>query len=167
MNTLYNYIVEKLRINKNTHTELSVADDVNALFSLLEKIISTNIKRKDILMKWFNDNSIEYFNLYINEGSPKIHDLKREIEGNKNFKNLKLHTISSRNYEAICKSIVGNNPKEIDDFKIYDYSDYIKNSNNSEKEELMIWGNSEIHGLIIQTFDYEFALLKLNLKENE
>jgi len=164
MKNLNNYITEKLRINKNTHTELSVADDVNVLFSLLEKIISTNIKRKDILMKWFNDNDIEYFNLYINESAPKIYDLKREIEGNKNFKNLNLHEVSSQNYETICKSIVGDNPKEIDDFKIYDYSDYIKNSNNNEKEELMIWGNSKTHGLIIQTFDYEFALLKLNLK---
>lgn len=81
------YILEKLRIDKDT----KISDNNSYLVNLIMSIIQYDTKNEDVLdevKKWIKDNNVEYISIYYNErenGKEYIESLDENIKSKIKF----------------------------------------------------------------------------------
>jgi len=90
MNSLSTYILEKLKINKDT--KVSTNTEKSYLTNLIMSIIQYDTEKEDVLdevRKWIKDNDVEYISIYCNEenenGKEYRDKLDKGIKTNINF----------------------------------------------------------------------------------
>jgi hypothetical protein len=157
MKQINNYIIEKLHLNKDIKTNKQVSEDFEKLISLIEKS-TDKIKKVDIIYDWFIDNNIDTFNIYFTKYNMEQFKSETKYTSSNLTNNSPILEVSNDTYNKYCEAVVGKNIKNIDELKIYDASDYVSDPNLIGSNQLNIWGNK--NGLIFQTFNYEFLLLK-------
>lgn len=145
MKKINSYIIEKLRINKNSKVELS--NDCKALLKLF-----TNYKKgSEYLKEWLTKNNVESFEIYINK-SKLIYFMKDTYD----YKSFKLENSIVREEESFADIIKMSNkilPGGVNAFDKY----LIYDNKSNGPDVFSLYGSDK--GAILDTFSFEILIV--------
>ena len=144
MKKINSYIIEKLKLNKNTSTELS--EDAKSLVELY----SNYSQAQPYIEKWFIDNDVDKFTICITDRHFEF--LKNNVHHYKNFK-LKESYIDKLQFGTIVKLCEKYFGKDEVFTKYEIYSENLDTPNSIE-----IYGTDKV--LLITTHNYEILIVK-------